>query len=58
MIFDPLLLLFDERQQISQKLPEWVVLHLTEGILDDTAIWLLPLNFLKDLRANEGNVVP
>lgn len=58
MIFDPLLLLFDERQQISQKLPEWVVLHLTEGILDDAAIWLLPLNFLKDLRANEGNVVP
>lgn len=58
MIFDPLLLLFDERQQISQKLPEWVVLHLTEGILDDAAIWLLPLNFLKDLRANEGDVVP
>ena len=58
MIFDPLLLLFDERQQISQKLSEWVVLHLTEGILDDAAIWLLPLNFLKDLRANEGDVVP
>ena len=58
MVFDPLLLLFDERQQISQKLPEWVVLHLTEGILDDAAIWLLPLNFLKDLRANEGDVVP
>ncbi len=58
MIFDPLFLLFDERQQISQKLPEWVVLHLAEGILDDAAIWLLPLNFLKDLRANEGDVVP
>lgn len=58
MAFDPLLLLFYERQQISQKLPEWVVLYLTEGILDDAAIWLLPLNFLKDLRANEGDVVP
>lgn len=58
MIFDPLLLLFDERQQISQKLSEWVVLHLTEGILNDAVIWLLLLNFLKDLRANEGNVVP